>query len=359
MTEPEVPKDANDDERDPDETESAGRTAGLDPTRGKRRRKKLQGWLEGEDDLLTGSTQLMSGARPASFEHHTVFRGARLTARGGPAKEVIDLLRDLVAAVQAIMPTAEPGLAYVGAGNSIEVTLYASDREVAEALARVSEPDGATGPDETPELEPPWPTVGDREDDEHDDGHTVEVASLPDTSLALVVLGEILRYEDPEDAASAARRISVGAADGLRDLALTLADRDVELEVAIGEDQVVAPPDWSLAVVEQLDAKREEPKVSVKVTGFLRGANARGDGEFEIESDRNLPLDSRLGSRMRPGDVVKGTLSRHAVRQIRAGNLWNSQVEGTVEVTRTRKGRSLRVEGRRLTSVRAAPRKGR
>jgi len=252
------------------------------------------------------------------------------------------------------MPTAEPGLAHVGGGNSLEVTLYAADREVAEALARLREleavPEHET--EEMAESEPP-PVA---ETDEYED--EARVSGLPDTSLALLVLGELLAYEDPRQAASAARRISVGAAGTLRDLAVTLADRGVELEVDIGGNQVVASPEWSLGVVEHLDAKREEPPASVKVTGTLQGANARGEGAFEIVSDPNLPLDTRVGSRMRPGDVVKGTLTPKAIRQIRAGNLWNSHVEGTVEVVRSRRGRSLRVEGRRLLAVRPAFRRG-
>jgi len=93
-------RDARDDPPDKDDNateraaDSPERIAGVDPKRGRRSRKKLQGWLEREEDLLTGSTELMRATDPSSFEHRTVFRGERLTGRGGPATEVLELVRE-------------------------------------------------------------------------------------------------------------------------------------------------------------------------------------------------------------------------------------------------------------------------
>jgi hypothetical protein len=323
---------------------------GVNPKRGLRRRRKLRAWLEEEEDLLTGTTHLMSGDDPASTEHRMVFKGARLTGRGGPAREVIQLVRELLDSVQAIMPTAEPGLAHVGAGNSIVVKLYASEQEVAEALARrAAKSTGDTAPP-APDDDAPG------DDDTDDDARrttVVDVDGLPDTALAVAVLTEIIAYEEPEQAAARARSISIVAADSLRDLAVTLADHEVALAINLGDDeQVEATPEWAIQVAEYLDAASEEPPAVIKVIGILQGANARGEGEFEIETDEQVPLDSRIGSRMRPGDVVKGKLTPQAIRQIQADNLWNRHVIAEIEVVRRRRGRSVRVEGRRLLSVR-------
>jgi len=48
---------------------------------------------------------------------------------------------------------------------------------------------------------------------------------------------------------------------------------------------------------------------------------------------------------------VKGKLTPNAIRQIQADNLWNRHVVAAIEVVRSRRGKSLRVEGRRLLSV--------
>lgn len=64
------------------------------------------------------------------------------------------------------------------------------------------------------------------------------VAALPDTSLAVVVLAEVLAYTEPEQAAAAARRSTSTAADKLRDLAVTLGEHGVALAVDVGDVQV-------------------------------------------------------------------------------------------------------------------------
>jgi hypothetical protein len=100
----------------------------------------------------------------------------------------------------------------------------------------------------------------------HLDGHRWKEGELvadgtPDTSLAVVVFGELLVCEETEEAATAARRISVTAAERVRELAVSLWSNGVELTVDVGGDAIEVPPEWSMQGVEHFDAKREVPTV--------------------------------------------------------------------------------------------------
>lgn len=77
---------------------------------------------------------------------------------------------------------------------------------------------------------------------------------------------------EPEDAARAAKRIGQTAASRVRDLALELHETGVTLHAEDVRPDAVADPEWSIRVVEHLDADEELEPVRVKVVGVLQGA---------------------------------------------------------------------------------------
>lgn len=317
---------------------------------GKRIRRKLDRLLN-EDDHLSGSVELM--VAPADDSHRVVLRGARLTSRGGPAGQILELAERLKDVITAVMPTADPYIGSLQGSNSVEIVFYAPEPEVLQARLRRTEFDDEDKPEATGPEEEPARTEISTESLGPDDASFYEYQALPDTTIALTVLARLVDIEEPVEAARAARRINTSTARELRRLSLALADKEVELDLGEVERGAVATPEWSLRVVEQLDAREEERPTTVSVIGVLQGANSAGEGEFEIKTDSDQPLDPAFGPRRSPGDTIRGQLTPKARAAIRRDNLWDTHVEARVQLIRRRQGRSVRIESMRLVSVKA------
>lgn len=328
MTGPaDAPLEGPTDEDDDDDASASAQGTAASTRTGRRRRRKVAQLLE-QDPVITGSMDLMAGGEGRL--HRLVLKGQRLTQHGGPAREVIALVERITESLEAIMPSADPHLGLVRGSNSIEVNFYAPEEEVAAARTRRASIGAAPGAE-----------------------------ALPDTTLAVLALADIVRQDDPREAAYRARRISQETADEIRDLALEIAETNVVLEIddVVVEDEetvrVSATPGWATHVVEQLDAEEEVDPATVTVTGVLQGANSGGEGTFELVTDDNLLLPPELGTRRRPGAKISGSLTPQARKQIREGNLWDTHVEASVQVIRRRYRDRIRIEGFRLLSVTA------
>lgn len=304
---------------------------------GIKRRKKLAGLLD-EDPVTTGNIELMLGGA-AEFGHRIVLRGKRLTSNGGPADVVLELVQGLTKTIRGVMPSADPYLRSVAAGNSIEVNFYTPPVEIEEAKDRlrgmVEEP-GTAPADEAALTE---------------DQAGADATVLPDTTLAVLMLSSVLNIEDPAAAALGARQISKAAADEVRQLAMRLFEADITLDVGSVRPGVMATPEWCLSVVEHLDAEAEMPPRTVTVYGLLQGANSGGEGAFELVTEAARPLPPELGNYRAAGERIRGTLTPRARKQIREGNLWDAQVKTRVQVIRTEHRGRTKVEGFRLMSL--------
>ena len=175
--------------------------------------------------------------------------------------------------------------------------------------------------------------------------------ALPNTTIAVAAVASILGRDDPEEVANAARRVSKATAEEIRELTVTLANNEVELDLSDIRPETGVQPPKARAIVEFLDAASEVPRRTVTVRGFLRGANSRGEGTFEIETDPDGDLDPTLGPRRKPGDVIGGRLTPRTRGEIREHNLWDSYVEARVQVIRRQHGNSMEIVGFRLISV--------
>jgi hypothetical protein len=308
-----------------DEAETDQTAEGVEPPprAGNRRRKRLAE-VVAEESSLSGSTELI---KANDYHHRVVLDGPGLTSEGGPATTIVDLVHRVVEALKELMPTAIPHLKIVRGFASIQIDFYAPQEEIAAAEARRQR-------------------LVDDEDDE-DPGPM----AWPDTSLAVAALARVVAEDDARAAARTARRISQGAANEIRELALSLRETNVSLDLGELVEGAEATPDWSSRVVEELDRAEELPPAKVRVLGVLQGANSGGEGTFELVSDPDRPLPPELGRR-RPGDPIRGTLTTRARREIRAANLWDRNVEARLEVTRRRLADgAIRQEGVRLLSV--------
>ncbi len=291
--------------------------------RGNRRRRTLTDLID-NDIQLSGDVNMMLGDQQEPGRHKFSLRGGPISRAGGPAREILKLAARLASSVEDIFPEANPFISHLAPTNSIEIVFYAPDSEIKEAELRRRK-------------------VGDE-----DPG----AAGLPDTSLAILALNSVFSQADPENAARTARLMGVTTAESILSLAVTLGEADVELDLYDAEQRPIrVPPRHSIRIAERLDAEAELPLETVTVIGVLQGINSGGDGQFEIVTDADIPLDPVLGRRRRPGDKIQGVLSPSAKRQIKKDSLWDTHVEARVQVTRSRRGASTRVEGFRLMSV--------
>jgi hypothetical protein len=194
--------------------------------KGRRRRRKLSGLLE-EDEAITGSVEMMMRDPHRVFPNRMVLRGAHLTVKGGPAREVIRLVKELVESVEAAMPGADAHLASVVGGNSIEVKMYAPEHELRAAEVR-------------------------REYLGEDAGFD----ALPNTTIAVAAVASILGRDDPEEVAKAARRVSKATAEEIRELTVTLANNEVELDLSDIRPETGVQPPKARAIVERVSRRR-------------------------------------------------------------------------------------------------------
>ncbi|MBJ7518465.1 MAG: hypothetical protein JHC84_02115 [Solirubrobacteraceae bacterium] len=324
MTDQDAAAPASADDADADEV--ATDAVEPPPRRGTAKRRKLGGVIEKYRNV-TGTTDMMV-THDQRYAERLLLQGEGLTDRGGPADVVLDLVRDWVRAIKAVNPGANPVLERLVPTSSMEIVLHPPDEEIVDAGRRQAY---------------------------FEDTDSLDVA-LPETTLAIAAITTVLTAE-PEAGAEAARTIGVTAADAIRDLAADLADREIEATIGLGSDSATKiEPEHLLRVVEQLDATSELPPVTVTVVGVLNGANSRGDGQFEIETDAQVQLDPAFGRRKKAGDVVQGALTPKARREIRKDNLWDRHVEARVQLVRRQRGpKSTRIESVRLMSVSPRP----
>jgi hypothetical protein len=313
-------RDRDDDDRQRDADQ------GRPPDRpGTRRRRKLTRRLEErekQDGQLSDTTELMVVGGP---EHTFRLLGERLTSSGGPVRDVLKLVGELAELVLAAFPAADPGLASVTSPASIDVTFYVPQHERAAARA--------------------W-------SDYHEDQESYE--ALPNTTLALATVADVLTYAPP-DAARQARAISGQTSDRLRKLAVGLREREVSL--GLPTTPPLATPNWSQEVVDHIDRYEEVKPTIVTVVGVLAGARAKRarPGDFELDTDPTIRLDPAVGQRLSPGATITGELSPNARQQIREGGLWDKHVEARIKVTRRRQGTSDTIANRRMTAVKPRP----
>jgi len=275
-----------------------------------------------EGDGLSETTELMVAGGP---EHTFRLLGQRLTSLGGPVREVLNLVDGLADLILTTFPKADPGLASIASTHSIDVTFYVPEHEIKAARA--------------------WAEY-------YEDEESFE--ALPDTTLAVATVADVLTFTPPE-AARQARAINGRTSDRLRRLALELREREVSLGLPTVPE--LATPEWSQDVVEHIDYYEEIKPQMATVVGVLRGARSASTrpGDFELETDSDARLDPVVGARLAPGATIRGELSGQARKQIREGGLWDTHVEARIKVTRRRQGPSIRVENRRMTSVKPRP----
>jgi hypothetical protein len=326
-----TPDDAEPDAADDQQTDPPRDTAGQ--RKGRRRRETVADVVDEDPTSLQGEIELMTGA--GEWLRKVILRGGEITAQGGPIRNVVEIAGRIDAMLRELMPTADPYMRALDAGNSMTLVVYAPQEEIAAAAARSS--GQSHGDDGATDARP-------ADGDPHEQIHR-----LPDTAVAMVALAHVMSRPDAAAAATTARAISAASADELRKLTTVLVDHQVQLDLAEIRPDTVLTVERAQAIMERLDAAAEQPPVPAEVVGVLEGAHS-GKRTFQLAPDAGAQLHPALGPHY-AGRIIKGTMSSHAYAQIREHNLWSADVRARLKVTRSRRGTTSRLEGVHMTSV--------